>query len=51
MLVHVFNDDDTISILIDSKIVRIWKTNENYEKIVKNLKLRNWDLVVKLIKN
>ena len=50
MLVHVFNDD-TISILIGSRIVRIWKTDENYEKIVKNLKLRNWDLVIKLIKN
>ena len=49
MLVHVFNDDDSISILIDSKIVRIRKTHINYNKISENLKLRNWDLVIKLI--
>ena len=49
MLIHVFNDD-SISILIDSRIVIIRKIDDNYNKIVENLKLRNWDLVIKLIK-
>ena len=50
MLIHVFNDDDSISILIDSRIVIIRKIDDNYNKIAENLKLRNWDLVIKLIK-
>lgn len=49
MLIHVFNDD-SISILIDSRIVIIRKIDDNYNKIAENLKLRNWDLVIKLIK-
>lgn len=41
MLIHIFNDDETISILIDSKVVIIEKSNKNYDRIVKNLKLKN----------
>lgn len=49
MLIHIFNDD-SISILVDSRVVRIRKTHENHNEISKNLKLRNWDFVKKLIK-
>jgi hypothetical protein len=51
MLIHIFNEDDTISILIDSKVIVIKETHQNYDEIVQNLKLRNWDLVVELIKD
>jgi hypothetical protein len=50
MLVHIFNDD-SISILVDSEVVAIQNTYINYDKILKNLKLRNWDLVLALVKN
>ena len=51
MLIHIFNEDDTISILIDSKVIVVEETHQNYDEIVQNLKLRNWDLVVELIKD
>lgn len=50
MLVHIFNDD-SISILVDSEVVAIQNKYINYDKILKNLKLRNWDLVLALVKN
>mgnify|MGYP000181195049 CR=1 FL=1 len=50
MLIHIFNDD-TVSILIDLEIIVIKETHQNYDEIVQNLKLRNWDLVVELIKD
>ena len=50
MLIHIFNDD-TVSILIDLEIIVIKETHQNYDEIVQNLKLRNWDLVVELIKH
>lgn len=51
MLPHVFNDDNSISILTDLEVVIIENTHKNYDKIVENLKLRNWDLVKILVKN
>ncbi len=51
MLIHIFNDDNTVSILIDSEVIVIEETDQNYDKIVKNLKLRNRDLVKILIEN
>ncbi len=49
MLPYVLNSD-SVSILIDSDVVVIYKTDKNYDKIVKNLKLKNWDIVRALIK-
>ena len=42
---------DSISILVDSEVVVIQNTYINYDKILKNLKLRNRDLVLALVKN
>ncbi len=49
MLPYILNSD-SVSILIDSDVVVIYKTDKNYDKIVKNLKLKNWDIVRALIK-
>ncbi|QEZ89033.1 hypothetical protein [Aliarcobacter cibarius] len=49
MLPYVLNSD-SVSILIDSDVVVIYKTDKNYDKIVKNLKLKNWNIVRTLIK-
>ncbi len=49
MLPYVLNSD-SVSILIDSDVVAIYKTDKNYDKIVKNLKLKNWNIVRTLIK-
>ena len=49
MLPYVLKSD-SVSILIDSDVVVIYKTDKNYDKIVKNLKLKNWNIVRTLIK-
>ena len=46
MLVHIFNDD-SISILVDSEVVVIQNTYINYDKILKNLKLRSHLQIIK----
>lgn len=37
MLLHVFNDDNSISILTDLEVVIIENTHKNYDKIAKIL--------------